>query len=153
MDRPSHLQAAVVRADGEVALPDDRTALVLQHPPYDGRLALASEPLREALASSGAAVVLLLPGGADPTAELLVAATACHPDAQVLATPRPVVDAIKRVDGDQLAATVEREGLRWATSPAAVDRTHLDALLAASPDGGVSALTGPVGWLAAAGGT
>lgn len=150
---PSLPQAADVRAAEAVSLPDGRPALVLRHSPAGVRgLAVSADQLAAALAGIAAEVVLLCPDGTD-VAVLVAAATACSPMTPVLATAADVVDAVKRVEDDRVVATVDRAGLRWAITPAALERTHLQDLLSrADPAGVVRPLAGEVTWLAPASG-
>ncbi|CAN5353507.1 hypothetical protein BH23ACT9_BH23ACT9_23920 [soil metagenome] len=139
---------------GEVCierLSDGRAAVLLRcDPAASGPLVWGGEALQAALEGVGdEAVVIWCPADVDP-APVLRAAIGCDARTPVLATPAPVTDAIKRVEGDRVAATVDRSVLRWAVPPAAVSAEALRSLLA---DGAIaevrplSAGAGPLGWM------
>jgi hypothetical protein len=71
-------------------------------------------------------IVLVAEG--HPEAPIPQEATDLPPTARVVATGRPVTDATKRLEGDEIAATLERDGLFTLTFPMAAP---LDLLAAA----------------------
>lgn len=104
-------------------------------------LACDREALRQAVAARGAEVAVLCAADADVPA-LLRRATACDAGRPLLATPRPVTDTVKRIDGAALVATLDRSTLTWAVPPAVVHLPTLRPWLAASTSDVVRPLSG-----------
>ncbi|HUG86673.1 MAG TPA: hypothetical protein VMM13_19040 [Euzebya sp.] len=131
-------------------LPDGRAVLVLSYDPTGPHgLACDAHGLRDALAAAPADVVVFRPRGADLEA-LLDAASACDRAHPVMATAAPVTDAVKRISGPLVVATVARTRLAWAVGPGVVDAATLQAHLPSVAGATVWPLTaagGRVTWL------
>jgi hypothetical protein len=81
---------------------------------------------------AGAVRLALVPEAmSDDDVAAWLAAAAHHEPADVAVTAGPVTDAVKAVDGDgRIVATVDREHLRWARTPALLPIPPLRAALA-----------------------
>ncbi len=105
---------------------------------------------RQTSVSAGVSTLRALPGGDDPDPVILVhdgarpAVTTALIEAVATATARhgaaiptlPVVETVKRIDGDRIGGTVDREGLATAQTPQGVRRSLLDQAYARfAPDG------------------
>ena len=110
--------------------------------PHPRALTCTAGALRAALVRSGgapaSAAVVLAPLGTDDRRLDALVTRAGHGVRGAWVTAPPVTDAVKRVMGDRVVATVDRGPLRYLTGPAVVERALLDAL-ASGPAGAVVA--------------
>lgn len=125
-------------------LGDGRPAVIVSWGPVGVSatgLACDSRMLRSAVGNVGVDVAILCPEGT-PVGPLLHAATACDATTPLLATRRPVTDAIKRVAGRDLIETLDRTSLAWAAPPAVVHLPTLVPWLDAATGDVIRPLTG-----------